>query len=100
MNEFGGCLYFEMLDDYYDLKNSNFIELDCGRSAIQYIIEVGNYKRVWIPAYNCPSVFNRLSTVSALSIMFYNINSGFLPEIRENSLERGDLIVWINYWGC
>ena len=89
-----------MLDDYYDLKNSNFIELDCGRSAIQYIIEVGNYKRVWIPAYNCPSVFNRLSTVSSLSIMFYNINSSFLPDIRENSPERGDLIVWINYWGC
>ena len=95
MTEYGGCLWFES----NKRERSDTIELDCGRSAIQYIINTNNYQRVWIPIFNCPSVFRRINNGCSVSICDYNIDRDFLPIIEKEKFKKGDLLIWINYWG-
>lgn len=99
--EYGGCLELETtISKSYFEEFNNLIEFDCARSAIQYIIREKKYSRVWLPVYNCPSVYNRLKKDGINNISLYNINDSFKPEITIDQIEKGALVVWINYWGC
>lgn len=103
--EFGGCLHFEtMLSDksngqYYEHFENNKVDLDCGRSAIQYILSNIEFNNLWLPVYNCPLVADRIKTVFRINIKFYNINEEFFPLIEPKNIERDDVILWVNYFG-
>lgn len=102
-SEYGGCLYFETpslklggwFSDYKDHK----IDVDCGRSAIQYILTKFNYERIFLPVYNCPLVAERIKEASNVEIHWYNINEDFMPDISINSFCEGDILLWVNYCG-
>lgn len=100
--EYGGCLWFETStrqQDYYKRFENNRVEVDSGRSAIQYIIEKYGYKRIWLPVYNCPLVSERIKKVSNLDVIFYNLNEDFSPQINLKHLRSGDVFLWVNYCG-
>lgn len=103
--EFGGCLHFEtMLSDkynaqYYERFEDNKVDLDCGRSAIQYILSNIEFNNLWLPLYNCPLVADRIKTVFRINIKFYNINEEFFPLIEPKNIESDDVILWVNYFG-
>lgn len=105
MNEYGGCLYFEPLmhrgdiKEYWDKYNCNKVDVDSGRSAIQYILETGTYKRIWLPIYNCPLVESRIVSTTNVEIKWYNLNCDFSPQIDEAELKEADAILWVNYCG-
>ena len=83
MKEYGGCLNFEFqtknINDYWDKYRNNKIDVDSGRSALQYIIENYNTNRIWLPVYNCPLVGKRIEKISKIDIIWYNIDSLLLP---------------------
>lgn len=102
MKEFGGCLSIEINSshkDYYYQYNDNRVDVDSGRSGLQYVIENNRYKRIWLPVYNCPLVEKRIREVSDIEIKWYNINSEFMPKVDVNDFREGDVLLWVNYYG-
>lgn len=100
--EYGGCLHFELnysKSEYYSEYDEHKIDIDCGRSGLQYIINKFQYKRIWLPVYNCPLVAKRISEVSDIDIHWYNINEYFIPQINIKDFVMGDAILWVNYCG-
>lgn len=101
-NEYGGCLYLETgVDgkDYYDKYMEHRIDVDSGRSALQYILENNDIDRIWLPVYNCPLVEKRIRAVSDVHIMWYNIDDCFRPHINLKDLNEKDAVLWVNYCG-
>lgn len=108
MNEYGGCLHFEGLisqfrngqGEYYRTYQECKVDVDSGRSAIQYILETGFYRRIWLPVYNCPLVVQRIERANKdIEIVWYNLNKDFSPAIEESNLQENDLFLWVNYCG-
>ncbi len=100
--EYGGCLHFEIpqgIGGYYDRYKDHLVNVDSGRSALQYILETFNYKRIWLPVYNCPLVGQRINEVSDIEICWYNIRPNFLPDIDTYKFDYGDCLLWVNYCG-
>lgn len=102
MREYGGCLNIEIGRcgrDFYHRYNENRVDVDSGRSGLQYIIENYDYKRIWLPVYNCPLVEKRIHEVSTIEIVWYNIDPTFKPMVNIEDLQEGDVFLWINYYG-
>lgn len=102
MREYGGCLNIEIGSlgrDYYYSYKENRVDVDSGRSGLQYIIENYGYKRIWLPVYNCPLVEKRIREVSTIEIVWYNIDSRFKPIVDIKALQEGDILLWVNYCG-
>lgn len=105
MNEYGGCLNFELINNtykntaYYDTYDKNKVDVDSGRSAIQFILQNFNFKRIWLPVYNCPLVEKRIIETTDVKIVWYNINSDFEPIVEHSSFSDGDALLWVNYCG-
>lgn len=101
--EYGGCLHFELgmsiTDGYFKKYNNQRIDVDSGRSALQYIIENYNFKRIWLPVYNCPLVGKRISEVGDIEIKWYNLENDFSPQISNERFCVGDALLWVNYCG-
>ena len=100
--EYGGCLYFEYrkgMKCFYDEFENIKIDVDSGRSALQYILENYKFKRIWLPIYNCPLVAARIISVSTIKICWYNLNESFRPMINKNKFIEGDILLWVNYFG-
>lgn len=99
-NTMGGCLYFEGCNlsgkAYYEEYDR--VDVDCGRSAIQYILETEKKKRIWLPVFNCPLVEKRiLKAFPSIQIKYYNIDADFNPVLSESI--KDDLFLWVNYYG-
>lgn len=105
MSEYGGCLNFELINNgcnnaaFYDEYNEKKVDVDSGRSAIQFILQNFNFKRIWLPVYNCPLVEKRIIETTDVKIKWYNINSKFEPVIEKSELLEGDVLLWVNYCG-
>ncbi len=84
---------------FFDMPGFSQIELDSGRSALQYICEIDRYRRIWLPLYNCPLVTKRLEKTN-IEIKHYNISKDFKPQVNIADFMEGDLFCFINYWGC
>lgn len=100
--EYGGCLYFETSIDnkeYYSAWDKCKIDVDSGRSALQFILENYNFKRIWLPVYNCPLVGKRIEQNPRIEICWYNIDDNFRPIIDKTRLLQGDCLLWVNYCG-
>ena len=83
--EYGGCLWldFSRERDYFH-EYADKIELDSGRSALQYIIEEKDYKRLWLPIYNCPLVSKRLKDTK-IELLYYNLDEEFRPRVNKRN---------------
>lgn len=100
--EYGGCLHFETSVNrggYYEKYNDHLIDVDSGRSALQYIIENYGFRRIWLPVYNCPLVEQRIRAVSDIEICWYNLREDFFPDLDRRVLKVGDCLLWVNYCG-
>ena len=83
LKEYGGCLPLEIGagEEYWHRYREIKIDVDSGRSAIQYILQTNNYKRIWLPVYNCPLVRQRIIETCNIKIQWYNLNDDFSPMI-------------------
>ncbi|MFA9370783.1 MAG: hypothetical protein ACERIH_03660 [Labilibaculum antarcticum] len=93
--EIGG--YFELESrlefEYYP----DFIRLNSGRNCLEYILRARNYKKIYVPAYLCPSILEPVRKLK-IEFEFYPINIHLEPlEIRV--LENDEAYLIINYFG-
>lgn len=95
MTSIGG--YFELELPQKAEYHKAAIALNTGRNALEYILRVRGYKRVYLPYYSCEVLlepFNKLG----VEYSFYHLN-GSLELDRLVSLQDGEALLYINYFG-
>ncbi|MFN5704969.1 MAG: hypothetical protein ACK45U_03865, partial [bacterium] len=76
MNEIGG--YFELELNRKSEYHPEAIKLNTGRNALEYILRVRNYKKVYLPLYTCDAVLQPLKKLK-IEFEFYNIDLQLNP---------------------
>ncbi len=95
MKEIGG--YIE-LDTYTGKEfHPNALALNCGRSALIYLIRAKKIKKLYLPYYCCCSVYDSCKKES-VAISYYHIDHHLRP-IVERALEKDEWLYVINYYG-
>lgn len=96
MNSIGG--YFEL-----DLRNgeefhSNAIGLNTGRNALELILKVKKFEKLFIPYYTCDAILEPLKKLK-IDYEFYYINKKFEPLFNFNLLKEQESFLYTNYFG-
>ncbi len=99
MREYGGCLPLEInkLNTNY-FPGFDYVALNSGRSAIAYAALAGGFKKVYIPFYTCKTVEAGLKDVG-VEVLYYNIDSTFMPITPAQGFDDRALFVYTNYFG-
>ena len=73
------------------------IALNTGRNALEYILRVRGYRRVYLPFYSCGVLFEPFIKLG-VEYVFYHINTNL--ELDESILlEDNEALLYINYFG-
>ncbi|KAB3526638.1 hypothetical protein [Alkaliphilus serpentinus] len=96
MKEIGG--FFELELGKKPEYHYNALRLNSGRSCLEYILRVRNYKRIYIPVYVCNAVIDVIER-NGIDYKFYYLDNGFFPVLNNYKLENNDAILYINYYG-
>lgn len=91
--EIGG--YFSLECANAPMYHNNAVLLNSARNALRYIIRAYNIKKIALPYYTCPVVWQVVKDENC-AIIPYDINDSFLPDI---SLDKDIYIVYNNYFG-
>lgn len=95
MTPIGG--YFELELPQGSEYHGQAIALNTGRNALEYILRVHGYQRVYLPYYSC-EVLLKPFTKLGVEYSFYRINRNLELE-QPVSLNDGEAILYINYFG-
>ena len=96
MNSIGG--YFELELQRGEEYHKNAIRLNTGRNALELILKIRKYKKVYIPYYTCDVIlepFNKLK----INYEFYSIDEYFEPLFKYNLLNKDEGFLYTNYFG-
>lgn len=96
MTAIGGYFGLELrMANAYHSKCKN---LNTGRNALEYILRVREYKRIFLPYYTCEVL---VETVKKLDIKyeFYSINEYFELPDDACRIKKDEALLYINYFG-
>lgn len=92
----GGYLPLE-LPAMNTLPHADAYPVDLGRTGLRLIVERRGYRRVWLPAYTCPVVFETLAKIG-VEYVFYPIDAALNP-IFDRALEPDEAFLAVDYFG-
>lgn len=95
MRPIGG--YFELELPQRAEYHSAAIALNTGRNALEYILRVRGYKRIYLPYYSCEVLLEPFKKLD-IDFAFYHINER-LELDEEIQLQDGEALLCINYFG-
>jgi len=96
MKEIGG--YFQ-LDLNKNLEyHPNAIKLNIARNALEYILIVRKYKKIYIPFFTCDVILEPLKKLN-IEYEFYNIDVQFEPVFNYNNIKENEGFLYTNYFG-
>lgn len=95
MKSIGG--YFELELPQGAEYHSQAIALNTGRNALEYILRVRGYKRVYLPYYSCEVLLEPFKKLG-VEYAFYHINANLEADLQV-SLNSDEAILYINYFG-
>lgn len=98
--EYGGYLSFQMAAQKTDnggVSKRQICGLNAGRYAIVAAAKDSGCKKVWVPVYMCPSVFEALER-NGVEYGKYCVGHNLEPLL--DALPADDFIVICNYFGC
>lgn len=72
--------------------------LNTGRNALEYILRIRNYTKVFIPYFTCEVILEPLHKLN-LAYEFYRIDENLEPVFDYNSLGANDAFLCTNYFG-
>jgi hypothetical protein len=96
MNPIGG--YFELELRKGEEYHKNAIRLNTGRNALELILKVKKFRKVFIPYYACDVIlepFNKLR----IDYDFYSIDENLEPIFNYDSIKKDEGFLYINYFG-
>ena len=96
MNSMGG--YFEL-----ELRKGNeyhpkAIALNTGRNALEMILKIKRYTKVYIPYYTCDVILEPFLKLK-IAYEFYSIDTNFEPIFQYNSIKQNEGFLYTNYFG-
>ena len=89
--------YFELELPQGTEYHSQAIALNTGRNALEYILRVRGYKRVYLPYYSCEVLLEPFKRLG-VEYTFYHINANLEANLQA-SLNSDEAILYINYFG-
>jgi hypothetical protein len=95
MDSIGG--YFEL-----ELKNLGFvfhdnaIAVNSGRNALEYILLLKKYKKLYLPYYTCDVTLQPIKKLN-LNYEFYYLDNDFLPILKK--IKDNEALLFVNYFG-
>ncbi|WP_237760121.1 hypothetical protein [Sporolactobacillus inulinus] len=73
------------------------VHLNSARYALEYVLRVRHYKKIYLPAYLCDSVLQPIKRLGVTPI-FYPIDARFAP-VLDLDLEPDTCLYYVNYFG-
>ncbi len=96
MKGIGG--YFELELNKGLEYHGQAIKLNSARNALEYILTVRAYKKVYLPYFTCDAVLKPIITLS-LDYEFYQIDENFYPTCKNIDLDDKECLIYTNYFG-
>ena len=72
--------------------------VNLGRTALLWLMEARNCKKIYLPTYLCDSVTGACEKTK-VEIEFYHMDEKLRPLFPENKLPEGDYLYLVNYYG-
>ncbi len=91
--EIGGYFDLEARGDSCRLDG---VALNSGRNALIYIVRAYQIKKIGVPHYTCPVIWEALER-EGVTIEFYHVDSSLRPQLEHLSVD--DYIIVNNYFG-
>ncbi|MCO7125015.1 hypothetical protein NIE88_04405 [Sporolactobacillus shoreicorticis] len=77
--------------------HSQALRLNSARYALEYVLRIRNYKKIYLPAYICDSVLQPMKRLN-VAFAFYTIDEHLAPIF--NSIPEDDAcLLYVNYFG-
>ena len=95
MNPIGG--YFSLETNDGRERHLYALHLNAGRYALEYILRVRQYKKVYLPYYICDSVLQPFRCLG-VEYDFYHINEQLEPAVKLSPGED-EAVLYVNYFG-
>ncbi|CAM3212070.1 hypothetical protein [Sporolactobacillus spathodeae] len=91
----GGFLPLELPEgvEYHERA----VHLNSARYALEYLLRIKNYKKIYLPAFICESVLQPIKRLN-LTYVFYRMDPHFMPML-ERELENDSCLLYVNYFG-
>lgn len=93
----GGYLPWEFSRINETIARPNAYPMNLGRAALEMIIRARKYRKIYLPAYNCPVVFELLEKVG-VEYEFYSIDKRLEP-IFDKEIGDDEGFVYVDYFG-
>ncbi|MDM8159925.1 hypothetical protein QUH73_08875 [Labilibaculum sp. K2S] len=95
MKAIGG--YFELEElggpGYYP----DFLHLNTGRNCLEYLLRVGNFKKIYLPKFSCKVLLEPIKKLNA-EPEFHSIDQNLNP-VLDFSPIKDEVALYINYFG-
>jgi len=95
-NTIGG--FFELELNKGEHYHKNAVNLNLGRSCLEYIVRSTNYKTIYVPQYTCSVLFDRLAVLN-INVKSYPINENLEIDIDFSEINEDALFMYTNYFG-
>jgi hypothetical protein len=96
MKDIGG--YFELELNKKEEYHKEAIRLNTGRNALEYILLVNSYSKVYLPFFTCDVLLEPLNK-HKISYEFYNIDEQFEPLFDYSRIKSSEAFLYTNYFG-
>ncbi len=94
--EFGGYLPLELPHGQELYTGAGVLRLNCGRNAIVAALRDAGAKKVYLPYYNCNTVYDAV-TRAGFAVERYPLDARRLPVCP--ALGDGEWLLYVNYFG-
>lgn len=96
MKAIGGYFEIELNDKI--AYHSNAIALNTGRNALEYILKVNKYQKIYLPYFTCDVLLQPIKKLG-LDYQFYSINENLEPLFDFSILNENCCFLYTNYFG-
>lgn len=95
MKPIGGYFSLEVNDGRE--RHHRALHLNAGRYALEYILKVRKYKKVYLPYFICDSVMEPIERLG-VAYEFYHINERLEPAVKLQPKDD-EAVLYVNYFG-
>ncbi|QQX76801.1 MULTISPECIES: hypothetical protein [Aequorivita] len=95
-NPIGG--FFELELSKVKHYHIDAVNLNLGRSCLEYIVRSTKYKTIYVPHYTCSVLFDRLATLDII-VERYHLNERLEIDLNLKQIKGDTLFMYTNYFG-
>ncbi len=90
--------YFELELNSGEEYHSTAIRLNSGRNALEYILKVNGYHKIYLPFYSCQAILQPIIKLG-IPYQYYSINENLEIENDLPLINKREALLYINYFG-